>query len=105
MREAHARARGVLEQRMDQMETMAKVLLARETVEGEAVDALLENRWDEYLAAHPEESAEGEAPGDEAGQEGEAAKADDAAIEQEAASYAQERTAAEGDADGGKPAD
>jgi len=24
-------------------------------VEGEAVQALLDNRWDEYLAAHPEE--------------------------------------------------
>ena len=34
-----------------------KVLLARETVEGEAVKALLDNEWDNYLEAHPEETA------------------------------------------------
>ncbi len=55
MREAHGRARSILEVRRDQMGTMAEVLLERETVEGEAVQALLDNRWDEYLAAHPEE--------------------------------------------------
>ena len=32
------------------MGTMARVLLERETVEGEAVDALLEDRWGEYVA-------------------------------------------------------
>ncbi|RVU97231.1 ATP-dependent zinc metalloprotease FtsH [Coriobacteriales bacterium OH1046] len=55
MREAHDRARSILEVRRDQMGTMAEVLLERETVEGEAVQALLDNRWDEYLAAHPGE--------------------------------------------------
>ncbi len=54
MREAHARAREVLESRRDQMNTMASVLLERETVEGEIVQALLNNEWDEYVAAHPE---------------------------------------------------
>ena len=29
---------------------MASVLLERETVEGEACEALLDNKWDEYLA-------------------------------------------------------
>ncbi len=43
MREAHNRARAVLEARRDQMDTMAEVLLSRETVEGEAVKALLYN--------------------------------------------------------------
>ena len=56
MREAHARAREVLEARRDQMETMARVLLARETVEGDAVAALLDDKWDEYVAEHPEEA-------------------------------------------------
>ena len=57
MREAHDRARAVLETRRDQMDTMAEVLLSRETVEGEAVKALLDNEWDKYLEAHPEETA------------------------------------------------
>ena len=55
MREAHDRARKVLSARGDQMRTMAEVLLDRETVEGEAVDALLDGTWDQYVAEHPEE--------------------------------------------------
>ena len=55
MREAHDRARKVLSARGDQMRTMAKVLLDRETVEGEVVDALLDGTWDQYVAEHPEE--------------------------------------------------
>ncbi len=51
MREAHDRAREVLGSRRDQMDTMARVLLERETVEGKAVDALLDNAWDEYEAS------------------------------------------------------
>ena len=54
MREAHRRAREVLEARRDQMDTMAKVLLERETVEGDVVNALLDNEWDAYVAEHPE---------------------------------------------------
>ena len=55
MREAHDRAREVLGARRDQMDTMARVLLERETVEGPAVDALLDGTWDQYVAEHPEE--------------------------------------------------
>ena len=55
MREAHDRARKVLSARGDQMRTMARVLLERETVEGPAVDALLDGTWDQYVAEHPEE--------------------------------------------------
>ncbi|WP_455139054.1 ATP-dependent zinc metalloprotease FtsH [Thermophilibacter sp.] len=50
MREGHARARSVLDARRAQMDTMAHVLLERETVEGEAVNALLDDRWDEYAS-------------------------------------------------------
>ena len=50
MREGHDRAREVLDGRREQMDTMARVLLERETVEGEAVTALLENRWEEYVS-------------------------------------------------------
>ena len=49
MREAHERARAILNARRDQLDLMAKVLLERETVEGEAVQALLDNEWDSYL--------------------------------------------------------
>lgn len=49
MREAHERALEILSARRDQLDLMAKVLLERETVEGEAVEALLDNEWDAYL--------------------------------------------------------
>ncbi len=54
MREGHTRARTVLDERRPQMETMATVLLERETVEGEVVQALLDDTWDEYLSTHSE---------------------------------------------------
>jgi len=56
MRTAHERARQILEERRDQMDLMASILLERETVEGEAVVALLDGKWDEYLAEHPDEA-------------------------------------------------
>ena len=55
MREGHDRAREVLSARGGQMHTMAEVLLDRETVEGPAVNALLDGTWDQYVAEHPEE--------------------------------------------------
>ena len=65
MREGHDRAREVLSARGDQMRTMAEVLLDRETVEGPAVDALLNGTWDQYVAENPEEGAKPKtAPGE-----------------------------------------
>lgn len=61
MRQAHEKAKAILEEHADQIRTMAGVLLERETVEGEAVQALLDDTWDEYLQAHPEEKANEEA--------------------------------------------
>ena len=61
MRQAHVKAKAILEEHTDQIRTMAGVLLERETVEGEAVQALLDDTWDEYLQAHPEEKANEEA--------------------------------------------
>lgn len=61
MREAHVRARRVLEEYRDRMVTMATVLLSRETVEGDAVNALLNGTWGEYLKGHPEEVKEEQA--------------------------------------------
>ena len=61
MREAHDRAYEILSSHSDQMHLMASVLLERETVEGEACEALLNNRWDEYLAHEDEILARKEA--------------------------------------------
>ncbi len=49
MREAHDRAHKVLTEHAEQMDLMASVLLERETIEGEACQALLDNEWYEYL--------------------------------------------------------
>ncbi len=49
MREAHDRAHAILTAHADQMDLMASVLLERETIEGEACQALLDDRWQEYL--------------------------------------------------------
>ncbi|MBY4797836.1 ATP-dependent zinc metalloprotease FtsH [Collinsella sp. AGMB00827] len=49
IREAHERARDLLDARRDQLDLMASVLLERETVDGDAVDALLDGTWDAYL--------------------------------------------------------
>ncbi|MCI1345008.1 MAG: ATP-dependent zinc metalloprotease FtsH [Atopobiaceae bacterium] len=67
MREAHMRAKNVLSERKDQLKLMEQVLLERETVEGEAVEALLDNKWDEYLASHPEEQKKEEEAAEETG--------------------------------------
>ncbi len=65
MREAHGRSRAVLEARRSQMETMAKVLLARETVEGDVVNALLDDRWAQYVLEHPDADVDSPLGGDE----------------------------------------
>ncbi len=49
MKEAHDRAYEILSTHREQMDLMASVLLERETVEGEACAALLDNKWDDYL--------------------------------------------------------
>ena len=53
--DAHATARRILTENADQMRLMAKVLLERETVDGAAAQALLDNRWEAYLATEEEE--------------------------------------------------
>lgn len=56
MCEAHKRARKVLSRRKDQLDLMKNVLLERETVSGDALEALLDNKWDAYLESHPKEA-------------------------------------------------
>lgn len=57
MKDAHDRAYDILSNRREQMDLMASVLLERETVEGEACEALLDNTWDEYLKHEDEINA------------------------------------------------
>ena len=61
MKEAHDRAHEILTTHREQMDLMASVLLERETVEGEACEALLDNRWDDYLKHEDEINARKEA--------------------------------------------
>ena len=59
MTTAHDTAYRILTENRAQLELMASVLLERETVEGKAVEALLDNTWDEYVEwekAHPAEA-------------------------------------------------
>ena len=63
----------ILSENAEQMHLMASVLLERETVDGEACEALLDNRWEEYLAQ--------EAQRIQAQAEAEAAVAGDAAAD------------------------
>ena len=87
MREAHERAYRILNERREQLELMKTVLLERETVEGDAVTALLDNTWDEYLAEHSEEAPASPVPA--------APKPSDEEIAAEATAYAQEALDAE----------
>ena len=60
MTAAHDTAYRILSEHRAQLDTMAEVLLERETVEGKAVQMLLDDQWDEYLEwekAHPEEAS------------------------------------------------
>ena len=49
MTQAHDTAYQILADNLEQLKLMAQVLLERETVEGDAVEALLNNTWGQYL--------------------------------------------------------
>ena len=97
MREAHERAEEILSARRDQLDLMAKVLLERETVEGDAVDALLDNEWDAYLAREQEAGSDtSAAPAVPARKP----RMSDEEIAADAAAYAEAAVAAEAEAAG-----
>ena len=89
MKEAHETAHKILRDGSQQMHTMAAVMLERENVEGEACQALLDNKWDEYLVREKDIIAK------KAAEEEEARKNDD-----EIARAAQERMEAAAKQDG-----
>jgi cell division protease FtsH len=60
---AWEQANKILRERRDQLDLMARVLVERETVDKDQLEALLENHWDEYLKK--EEAEKQPAPPDE----------------------------------------
>ncbi|NTW28792.1 MAG: ATP-dependent zinc metalloprotease FtsH [Coriobacteriia bacterium] len=64
--EAYSKARSILSERMQQLDLMASILIERETLDREELEALLNGRWEEFLiekAARP--VPEPEEPSDE----------------------------------------
>jgi cell division protease FtsH len=51
----------ILTERRDQLDLMARVLVERETVDKDELEALLENKWDEQLAKEAAAEADGDA--------------------------------------------
>ena len=96
MREAHERAEKILSERREQLVLMKDVLLERETVEGDAVTALLDGTWDEYLAGQQGTASDGGDAGSDGASDAPAPEAprkpgqSDEEIAAEAAAYAQE---------------
>ena len=92
MRDAHDRAYDILSARKEQMHTMARVLLERETVDGEACQALLDDTWEDYLSREDEIIAKreaDEAAAKKAAEEAAVQRAAEAAAAHEAALAAQ----------------
>ncbi|MBE0416780.1 MAG: ATP-dependent zinc metalloprotease FtsH [Coriobacteriia bacterium] len=87
--EAYETSRRILTERREQLDLMAEVLIERETVDKNELEALLEDRWDEYLVE--EAAAKGAEPAPEPGAAEEELPAD-------------ERAAAESDSDTRKAA-
>ena len=98
MREAHERAEAILSERSAQLELMARVLLERETVEGDAVTALLDDEWDAYLEREGDIAAAKEARNDAAGA---SPRQSDEEIAAEAQAFAESALAAESDSPAG----
>ncbi len=55
--EAYEEARGILTERRKQLDLMASVLIERETVDKEELEALLADKWDEFLKKESETKA------------------------------------------------
>jgi cell division protease FtsH len=58
MTEARDRAEKILTERRAQLDLIVEVLIERETIDIEAVTALLDNKWDEYLAKEAQRNKE-----------------------------------------------
>jgi cell division protease FtsH len=58
--DAFTTAQAILEERRSQLDLMADVLIERETVDREELQALLDDRWDEYLAEEAARESDGD---------------------------------------------
>jgi cell division protease FtsH len=56
--DAYEKARAILSERRELLETMADVLVERETIDKDGLEALLEGRWTEYAAEEAKRAAE-----------------------------------------------
>jgi len=63
--EAFDKSFKILSEKREQLDLMADVLVERETVDKEELEALLENKWDEYLVKEKAKQAEDEAKKDD----------------------------------------
>ncbi|MBN1193555.1 MAG: ATP-dependent zinc metalloprotease FtsH [Coriobacteriia bacterium] len=52
------KANKILTERRAQLDLMAEVLIERETIDKDGLEALLENKWDEFLAGEKEQQAD-----------------------------------------------
>jgi cell division protease FtsH len=66
--EAYEKARTILNERRAQLDLMAQVLIERETVDKGELEALLENRWDEYLKNEAENPSPTDSDDDQEGE-------------------------------------
>jgi cell division protease FtsH len=78
--ESYEKARTILTERKVQLDLMADVLIERETVDREELEALLENRWDEFLE---QEQASGHGESDAGTEVSEEPEPEEPAAEQE----------------------
>lgn len=84
--EAFDKAHSILSARREQLDLMAEVLIERETVDKAELEALLENRWDEFLATEAKQAQSAD-DGENVGDEGSEMREDDqtaATVEREA---------------------
>jgi cell division protease FtsH len=81
--DAFATARDILEARRDQLDLMADVLIERETVDRDELEALLDGKWDEYLVEEAEREAAAEAEADVAADAEEPEETEDPVTEAE----------------------
>ncbi len=109
MREAHDRAYEILSSRKDQMNLMASVLLERETVDGDACTALLDNKWADYLKLEqsgvPQQAANTLAPKEEKQSEQPAAPVPEAQPTMQATAASQPVAPAQAEAPAEAPAE
>jgi cell division protease FtsH len=81
--EAYEKARVILTERRELLETMADVLVERETIDKDGLEALLEGRWSEYAAEEAKRAAEAPPAAEEPEDESDASEQADTVADDE----------------------